>query len=219
MTFEDYALTAVKYYFLAVASFFPMLNPFGAIPLLLSLTSDMSDAERRQQAVRASWYTAIIMTFCLFLGDALLWFFGISVGALRVAGGLIVAYLGFGMLFPTPKGSAPASQPSGKRDYAFIPLALPTLSGAGTIAMIIGVSTHIAERTSIHEKIAGYVITLAAIATVSLLTAVILKASVRINRSLGAQGMEAMSRIVGLLMICIGVQYVAAGIKLLVETP
>ena len=218
MTLEDALVSVVKYLFLAIAALFPMLNPFGAIPLLLSLTSDMSDAERRQQAVRASWYSAIIMTTCLFIGDGVLWFFGISIGALRVAGGLVVAYLGFGMLFPTAKGTAAVPEVCKRRDYSFIPLALPTLSGAGTIALIISFSTHIATLQATHEKIAGYVITLLAIAAVSFLTAVILKASVRINRSLGAQGIEAMSRIVGLLMICIGVQFVAGGIRLLVQT-
>jgi len=221
MNGKEAVIQAIQYFVLAFTSLFPMVNPFSTIPLLLSLTSDMSEQERRAQAIKASRNAGIIMVVALFLGGFILEFFGISIGALRIAGGLIVAYLGFGMLFPSPAGS-PLAGPgprAGRKDFSFIPLALPSLAGAGTLALVITLSTQITEQHSLPKKVAGYVIVVLAIACVTILSAVILRASVRINDVLGEQGLEAMSRIVGLLMICVGVQFIAGGVRLFITGP
>ncbi len=214
-------IAAFQYFVLAFTSLFPMVNPFSAIPLFLALTAEMTNQERRRQGTRACWNSAIIMSVALFLGSAILEFFGISIGSLRVAGGLIVAYLGFGMLFPTAERSVDVKTAAdhGFQDYSFIPLALPSLSGAGTLAVIIGFSTQIAERHTLIEKGVGYLICLLAILLVALLSVIVLRASEQINRVLGTKGLEVLSRIMGLIMICIGVQFVTGGIKLLIQTP
>jgi multiple antibiotic resistance protein len=206
----------VNHYLLGVSSLFAIVNPFSSVPLFLSLTAGMSGGERRAQATRAAIYAAIIMAVTLFLGGAILAFFSISIAALRVAGGLIVAVLGFRMLFPDP---APVTSQVGesdrelRRDYALIPLALPSLAGAGTIALVMTYSTSLAELPSAVLKLEGYGVALAAIATVSAIAALILRASTGIARRLGDNGLEALTRIMGLLMVCIGIQFIGNGVK------
>ena len=95
----------------------------------------------------AAIYAGLIMLVSLIGGNMLLAFFGISYGAMRIAGGLVVAAIGYQMLFG---GSSPNKAPIVRRDkddYAFFPIAMPGIAGPGTIAVVIGFSTEIAEIT------------------------------------------------------------------------
>ena len=198
----------------AFAGLFPIVNPFGAVPLFLSLTARFDEAERRRQAGLVVRNSVVIMLVSLLLGGVLLEFFGISISALRIAGGLIVAYLGFHMLFPG-RASAAVGKPqaSGKTDYTLIPLAFPSLTGAGTIAVIMGFSTKITTLPSWWEKATGYLIIALAILSVAWLSLIILRASMRVARFLNPHGLDALTRFMGLMLVCIGVQFVADGIR------
>jgi len=118
-------------------------NPLSKIPLFVSLTGEMSERERRETARKACLYGFAILTFTLFFGVFILEAFGISYGALRIAGGLTVALLGYRMLFGY--GYAGLTVKGGKGNIAVFPLALPAISGPGAIAVVIGISTEIAE--------------------------------------------------------------------------
>ncbi|MEI6560637.1 MAG: MarC family NAAT transporter [Verrucomicrobiota bacterium] len=198
----------------AFAGLFPIVNPFGAVPLFLSLTAELGEAERRRQAALVVRNAIVIMLVSLLLGGVLLEFFGISISALRIAGGLIVAYLGFHMLFPG-QSSAPVKNPhaAGKTDYTLIPLAFPSLTGAGSIAVIMGFSTKITTLPNWGEKATGYAVVALAILSVAWLSLLILRASMRVARWLNPHGMDALTRFMGLVLVCIGVQFVADGIR------
>jgi len=198
----------------AFAGLFPIVNPFGAVPLFLSLTAELDAAERRRQAALVVRNAIVIMLVALLLGGVLLEFFGISISALRIAGGLIVAYLGFHMLFPG-QASAPVKNPRavGKADYTLIPLAFPSLTGAGSIAVIMGFSTKITTLPTLGEKATGYAVVALAILSVAWLSLLILRASMRVARWLNPHGMDALTRFMGLALVCIGVQFVADGIR------
>lgn len=196
------------------AGLFPIVNPFGAVPLFLNLTAGLTEAERRRQAWLVVRNAGVIMFVSLLLGGVLLEFFGISISALRIAGGLIVAYLGFHMLFPgRATASAGAAKPWGNEDYTLIPLAFPNLTGAGSIAVIMGFSTKIATLPGWMDKGIGYVVVTAAILSVAWLSLLILQASSRVARWLNPHGMDALTRFMGLLLVCIGVQFVADGVR------
>lgn len=208
----------LTHFLAAYAAIFPMVNPFSTMPLFLSLTAGMSAAHRRSQATRASIIATVIMFVVLFLGAAILHFFGISIGALRIAGGLIVAYIGFRMLFPsqTPTpGAAPAAKETddSQLDFSFMPLAFPSLVGAGTMAVVMSMATHAAALPSAEQKLASYAVISTGILAVALTTWIILRTSTRLVRLLGAHGVDALTRIMGLLLVCIGVQFVATGVK------
>jgi multiple antibiotic resistance protein len=203
-----------KWYVLGVFSLFPLVNPFSTIPLLLSLTRGMSAEERKRQATRAALYSAIFMEVTLLAGAGILGFFQISVPALRIAGGLVVAFLGFRMLFPAESAEADAANGRSQPDHALIPLAFPSLCGAGTMALLISYSSSIeSTQADAITKVAAHGIGLLAIATVALLAAWLLRSSTAVARHLGDTGMEAITRIMGLLMVCIGVQFIANGVR------
>ncbi len=123
----------------------PLANPLTTVALFLGLAGDMSASERRKQSFQAACYVFLIMTVAWYAGQAVMDTFGISIPGLRIAGGLIVAFIGFRMLFPQqPAGQSVEAEH--KQDelnahkavnIAFVPLAMPSTAGPGTIAMII----------------------------------------------------------------------------------
>lgn len=192
----------------------PMSNPFSTVPLLLSLTRGQEQQFQRSQGDRASILGAAIMIVTLFLGALILDFFNISVPALRVAGGFIVCFYGFNMLIQKSSAAKQDSEGLGTReDYAFIPLAMPSLVGPGTISIILTFATQINEQSSALGMTIGYSIMLLAIVATSATTLLVLRSSRVIMKLLGEKGIEVMTRIMGLILVCVGVQFIAEGIR------
>lgn len=212
-----------KWYLVAVITLIPLVNPFSTVPLLLSLTRGMSAEERLSQATRAAIYSAILMEGTLLIGSGVLVFFNISVPALRIAGGLVVAFLGFQMLFPAPRReSIEASQqsPGGSVDHALIPLAFPSLCGAGTMALLISYSSAIgAANAGAMVTLSAHGVLSLAIVTVAFLAWLLLRSANAVATRLGRSGMEAIERVMGLLMVGIGVQFIATGVREFASLP
>lgn len=130
-----------KYFLGALISLVVITNPLSKIPLFMSLAAGMTHEQRKQQANLAAIYSFAVMFVSLIGGNLILSFFGISFGAMRVAGGFVIAIIGTQMLFG---GQGPNNAPAvqrGKEDYSFFPLAMPGIAGPGTIAVVIGYST------------------------------------------------------------------------------
>jgi multiple antibiotic resistance protein len=214
---------STQYFVGAVMSLIAIVNPPIAVPLFIALSANLTPAERAKQAVRVALNVAVILFCVLGFGSLILQVFGISLGALRVAGGMIIAFLGFRMLFPTraqdhnPKGKSlePAEVDS---DYTFVPLAMPTLAGPGSMAVVIGFSTFIEEGHSIGKHIFGYVIAGLAILVVAFAVWIVLRSSNWIASRLGDHGLVALSRLMGFLMVCIGIQFIPSGVLQLLKT-
>lgn len=207
----------VTWYLVAVVTLIPLVNPFSTIPLLLSLTRGMSVEARKLQATRAAIYSAIMMEGTLLIGSGVLAFFNISVPALRVAGGLVLAFLGFHMLFPTQsreRASTSAEARGGQLDFSLIPLAFPSLCGAGTMALLISYSSAIeAANPKFIVALSAHGVLFLAIISVALLAGWLLRSANAVADRLGESGMEAIERIMGLMMVCIGVQFIATGVR------
>jgi multiple antibiotic resistance protein len=197
-----------------LVSLLSISNPLSKIPLFISLTEDMSARERAATARKACLYGFAMLVFTLFFGVLILEIFGISYGALRIAGGLTVALLGYRMLFGY--GYVGLTAKGAKGNVAVFPLALPAISGPGAIAVVIGISTEIAELRTTALKAVAY----AGTATSMLLTCVAIWLTLRsarfTSRVMGADAMEAITRIMGFLLVCIGVQFVASGVRSLI---
>jgi multiple antibiotic resistance protein len=202
-------------YFFGVAKILPIVNPFSTIPLLLALTPGGTSEQRAREARKASTYASVILIGSLFIGSLVIEFFGISLEALRIAGGLVISIIGLRMLFPGPEASTIADPLGGKgaMDIALIPLAMPSLSGPGSIAVVITDSTTIFAAKGIAAKAIGLGTSVGAIVTVGLISWLVLRASNRIAVQLGDHGIESIKRFMGFLLICIGVQYIASGIQ------
>jgi multiple antibiotic resistance protein len=193
-----------------VAALLPIVNPFSTIALLISITADRSEHEREEQIRRACLYMFAILVAFLVAGSLIMSFFGISIPGLRIAGGSVVSYLGFRMLFPAPEITGQERREAiAKADVSFTPLAMPGLSGPGSIAVVVGLSSTLQQ--SDHVVI-GHVLVAIGIAITAAISYIVLRAATRLQGMLGTTGIDAVSRIMGFLLICIGVQFVINGV-------
>lgn len=186
-------------------------NPLSKIPLFVSLTGEMSERERRVTARTACLYGFAILAFTLFFGVFILEAFGISFGALRIAGGLTIALLGYRMLFGY--GYVGLTSKGGQRNIAVFPLALPAISGPGAIAVVIGISTEIAELKTAVNQVIAYAGAVASILVTCVSIWLTLRSARFISKVTGPDAMEATTRLMGFLLVCIGVQFVASGVR------
>ena len=212
----QYLYDFFSFILIVIAGLLPIANPFSTAPVFLSVTSKL-DTESRKRVLKL---TCIYMFFTLLVfllaGALILSFFGISVPGLRIAGGLILTVLGFRMLFPTASSGEDLQEArtfEQARGLAFTPLAMPMLSGPGSIAVIISMAAQISENPSILLRIAGYFVVGIGILITVVICWFVLRSSTKITKFLGATGIDAMTRIMGFIIICIGVEFTVSGIK------
>jgi multiple antibiotic resistance protein len=194
----------------------PLANPLTTAVLMLGLSKHMTESERNHQSKMTAIYVFVIMMVAYYGGQLVMHTFGISIPGLRIAGGMIVSFIGFRMLFPQQLSEDAAQNPYSK-NIAFIPLAMPSTAGPGTIAMIISGATTI----SVDKGYALWVMTIAPVLTlafVSLLLWVCLRSSSQIMRWVGKDGIEAVARMMGFLLVCMGVQFVINGVLEIIAT-
>lgn len=204
---------------LGLALMLPLANPLTSMTLLLSLGQQIPYKERQRQVTQAAFYVVGIMVVTYYAGALLMHTFGISIPGLRIAGGLIVVSIGFSMLFPTDQPRALEAEAAADAqdrlipNIAFVPLALPGTAGPGTIAMII--SGAASMDTAIKPDYAPWVVALTPIVVFSLLGLlfwICLHWAGRIVAVIGKSGVEAISRVMGFLLVCMGVQFVINGV-------
>ncbi|SDS03832.1 MarC family NAAT transporter [Opitutus sp. GAS368] len=188
----------------------PIINPLAAAPTFLAITEGDSVARRREQARKGCLYMVAILVSFLIGGTFIMNFFGISIPGLRIAGGILMAGIGMDMLLA--RNAAAKSEDEEERaaavkkaDISFSPLAMPMLSGPGSIAVTLGF-------TSLADGWFDYLAIIAGIITVALITYVVLRLSSRIVGFIGPVGVNAMTKIMGFLIMCIGVQFVVNGV-------
>jgi multiple antibiotic resistance protein len=202
---------------LALVTLLPIINPLSTAVLLLGISGHLSKEERNRQIFKACLYMTAILVVFLLAGHFVMVAFGISIPGIRIAGGMIIGFLGFRMLFPddgeiSGEGKEEARQ---KLDISFSPLAMPSLSGPGSIAAVITMSSAIDGRHGIDKVFAftGVILAIVITATVSWL---VLRGAGSLRRFLGVNGISSLSRIMGFLLVCIGVQFTINGVRDLV---
>jgi multiple antibiotic resistance protein len=188
----------------------PIINPLSAGPTFLAITAGDSEARRREQARKGCFYMVAILVSFLIGGTFIMNFFGISIPGLRIAGGILLTGIGMDMLLA--RKAAAQSEDEAERaaalkkpDISFSPLAMPMLSGPGSIAVTLGF-------TSLATDWLDYAAIIAGIVCVALLTYVVLRLSSRMVEFIGPVGVNAMTKIMGFLIMCMGVQFVVNGI-------
>jgi multiple antibiotic resistance protein len=197
-----------------LVSMMSISNPLSKIPLFVSLTEDMPAPQRARVALRACIIGFVVLTATLFFGVFILQAFGISHGALRIAGGLIIALLGYRMLFG--HGYVGLTSSGAKRNIAVFPLAMPAISGPGAIAVVIGISTEIHELERAGSRTMAYAGTVASLFVTCVAIWLTFRSARFISKAMGADAMEAITRVMGFLLVCIGVQFVASGVRSLI---
>jgi multiple antibiotic resistance protein len=202
-------------FLLCFAALFSVINPLGTVPIFVGLTSDHS---RKEKGI-VSFYTAlnvcIILILSFYLGHYILLFFGVSLNALKIAGGLIITSSGFALLtgtFSEHKGMKKREKDDAfnRSEVSLTPLAIPMLAGPGSISLLISY-----QQT--YFKLYEQLTILAAILLVTLGIYMILKSSHLITEKLGASGINALSRIIGFIVISIGLEYIMTAVISILE--
>ncbi|WP_302795787.1 MarC family NAAT transporter [Hafnia paralvei] len=203
----------------------PLANPLTTVALFLGLAGNMNREERKRQSLMASVYVFAIMMVAFYAGQVVMNTFGISIPGLRVAGGLIVAFIGFRMLFPQQKMEDQPEVESKSEELnkhptaniAFVPLAMPSTAGPGTIAMIISSASTIKHGADFPDWVL-MVAPVLVFLSVSVILWGCLRSSGAIMKLVGKGGIEAISRLMGFLLVCMGVQFIINGILEIVTT-
>ena len=186
---------------------FSVVNPFSAMPVFLTLTEGDKGTERLSTALRSCVYMVAILSVAFFGGHYILSFFGINIQHLRIAGGILLMRSAFELLTPGANrdrvGPDALEESKMKDDISFVPLAMPMLSGPGSMAICIGL---------IRPTYADKALTLLGFVLVALASFFILASSLRLTRLLGKPGMAAMARIMGFITLAIGVNFFASAI-------
>ena len=192
-----------------VIALLPLINPLAATPAFLAITEGDSEERRREQALKGCLYMVGILVAFLIGGTFIMNFFGLSLPGMRIAGGLRVAGIGASMPSPPAGRAGPDDRETAaaraKRDISFTPLAMPTLSGPGSIAVTLGFS-------SLARGPLDYGAIILGILFVAGVTYTALRLSGRIVKVIGVNGMSALTRIMGFLLLCVGVQFVVNGV-------
>ncbi len=184
-------------------------NPVGAIPIFLGLCGDRDAGERRVIAGRAAMAVAIILVICIWLGSDILAFFGIGLPAFRAAGGILILLMAISMLHAHTSHAShtdeEAAAAQDKEDIAVVPLAIPLMAGPGAISLVI-----IDAQNAAHWLGQLY-LSLGCVA-VAMFIWLVLRMAEPLGRLMGITGLNIATRIMGLLLAAIGVQFIADGL-------
>ena len=190
---------------------FSVMNPFGTVPIFVGLTKEHNKLERNKIAFWTSLNVLIILLISFFVGKFILLFFGITLNSLKIAGGLIIVSSGFALLtgeFNKHKGMKKdkvKEDIKNRSEISLTPLAIPMIAGPGTISLLI---TYNQEYNGLNKII----IILGAIVLATICIYLILKSSFYIVKTLGASGINALSRVIGFIVIAIGVEFIISAV-------
>ena len=198
----------------AFVTIFVTVDPPGVAPLFLALTAGLSREERRVVAWRGIATATLVLIFFAVAGEILLRALGISIAAFRTAGGLLLFYIAFEMVFAqrTERKAGTVREPATAerlQALAVFPVAIPLLAGPGAISATILAAAQAPTPLSLALFLGALVVVMA-IALAAMLSAG------RIDRALGATGRAVVERLLGLILSALAVQFVADGIKALI---
>jgi multiple antibiotic resistance protein len=199
-----------------LAKLFSIVNPVGAVPMYLTMTANYTQAERNRTAWRTTLYFVSILLAFFWGGSYILAFFGLQINALRIAGGLIILQSGIALAndkFEENRAMSADVQHEAmeKPDITFSPLAMPLLSGPGSISLLIGFFAD-------YEQLNQRLIITGVILFTGVLVYIVLRAAPFFLRFLGVAGLKAGSRIMSFITMAIGVQFIITGIVALVKS-
>ena len=196
-------------FLLTFPAIFSVANPIGGAFVFQAMVVSRTVAERTVIARRVGLYSACVLLVALWSGSAILNFFGVSLGAMRCAGGVIIALNAWQLLNSSDQGK-PLPQ-SEIADIAFFPLTIPITTGPGTIAVAVALS---ASRPRTLDGFAGFFfgMTAAAVA-LALMIWITYRSSDRIARLMGPTGSRTVTRLSAFLLLCIGVQILITGVE------
>jgi len=200
----------LQFALIAFTSVFVLVDPIAAVPTFLAMTVDRNRAARRRMAARASWTCLAVLVVFSLTGTWIFQFFGITLAAFRIAGGLILGLIGMDML--RGKRSATKETPdeteegAEKEDVGIIPLGVPMLAGPGSISSVMVLMAQ-------NQDWPHVLVILVVIGVTAAISFVVLAAADRVSSYLHETGIRILTRMMGLLLTAIAVQFVLNGLK------
>jgi multiple antibiotic resistance protein len=192
------------------SAIFFVVDPFAVIPLFLSITQGDDDTKKGRTALRAAAVTTVTLLAFAATGSLIFRLFGITLGAFRIAGGILLFLLALDMVRAQHSRVrvSPEEQTEGvqKEDVAIIPLGIPMLAGPGSIAIVIVLMSHARGSPARMGIVVGCVL------LTGVLTFLILRAAVALQRTLHQTGLNILNRVMGLLLAAVAVQFVVNGV-------
>lgn len=204
----------LTYLSLTVLGLLPIMNPPAAATVLLGLSKGKDKSYIVQQAKTVGLYLFFALCITFFIGASVLELFNISIPSLRLGGGIIIVAIGFNMLFPKIESTSSSPQ---QDSIALVPLTIPSLCGPGTMALIISLAAELAIHGDELHMPSVYSGVIAGFAVVAAIAAFILSMAYPLLKALGQNGINAFTRIMGFLLICMGVQFFTVGITEIVQ--
>ena len=215
---RGFVATADTAFLLAFPSLFSIINPIGGALIFYGFTKDFGSSDRLKVASRVALYSLLVMFGALWAGTYVLSFFGVSIDALRIAGGMVIALSGFQLLtssdsHPDQKTHEREAAPNSDDDpmqVAFFPLTLPFTTGPGTIAVAITIG---AERRSSGIGLIAFFLgaSIAALANAAIIW-IAYRFADRLTGLMGPTARQVIVRLTAFLLMCIGVQILVTAI-------
>jgi multiple antibiotic resistance protein len=202
--------TFVTYTLLCFGSLFSIVDPFATLPIFIAITRGEDKRSQERTALRASFTVLAVLTAFGLAGSVIFSFFGITIPAFKMAGGILLFMVALDMMrakeSDTRSTKEERTEAVQKEDVGVIPLGLPLLSGPGSIAAVMvltGKAKHIEERIALHV----------AIVAVAIITFLILRSASFFSRALGRTGINLIGRIMGLILAATAMQFVIDGAR------
>lgn len=199
-------------FFYAFMAFFAIMNPISNLPAYMALVADDSQKISRKIAFRSLLIAFVIVTVFIFSGDFIFKVFGITIVSFRIAGGILVAVIGYHMIngnhSPSYKGMEQQAVNSDPMSIAISPLAMPLFAGPGTITTALSLS---------NGGLQNQLITVVAFALLCVITYLLLRSAKQIAGFLGENLMKIITKMMGLLLFSIGIQMIIVSVQTLLK--
>ncbi len=198
--------------FYAFMAFFAIMNPISNLPAYMALVADDSQKISRKIAFRSLLIAFVIITVFIFSGDFIFKVFGITIVSFRIAGGILVAVIGYHMIngnhSPSYKGMEQQAVNSDPMSIAISPLAMPLFAGPGTITTALSLA---------NGGLQNQLITVVAFALLCVITYLLLRSAKQIAGFLGENLMKIITKMMGLLLFSIGIQMIIVSVQTLIK--
>lgn len=198
--------------FFAFMAFFAIMNPISNLPAYMALVADDSQKISRKIAFRSLLIAFVIITVFIFSGDFIFKVFGITIVSFRIAGGILVAVIGYHMIngnhSPSYKGMEQQAVNSDPMSIAISPLAMPLFAGPGTITTALSLA---------NGGLRNQLITVVAFALLCVITYLLLRSAKQIAGFLGKNFMKIITKMMGLLLFSIGIQMIIVSVQTLLK--
>ena len=199
-------------FFYAFMAFFAIMNPISNLPAYMALVADDSQKISRKIAFRSLLIAFVIVTVFIFSGDFIFKIFGITIVSFRIAGGILVAVIGYHMIngnhSPSYKGMEQQAVNSDPMSIAISPLAMPLFAGPGTITTALSLA---------NGGLQNQLITVVAFALLCVITYLLLRSAKQIAGFLGENLMKIITKMMGLLLFSIGIQMIIVSVQTLIK--